>query len=150
MEEAISRLVTELETNVNLNNPDPQTGISESVLLDLQSLFDDTLDSESADLLWQDLSSRNLSSSSLVRLITHTMDSGPSHLSLLASKLYLSILLSPNSPVFTLFTPMSFLSLLRSIRRYLKRRNPTASATDDHASGSGPANRKKKGWRWEG
>ncbi|VFQ64910.1 unnamed protein product [Cuscuta campestris] len=51
------------------------------------------------------------------------MDSSPPHLSILASTAYLSLLLSPNCPVLTLFTPMSFLSLLVSIRRALKSKH---------------------------
>ena len=72
------------------------------------------------------------------------MDSAPSyHLSLLASKVYLSLLLSPKSPVFTLFTPISFLSLLRSLRRAFKNR-PLVQPEESVPSHA-PPNRKRKG-----
>ncbi|KAA8527448.1 hypothetical protein F0562_034837 [Nyssa sinensis] len=126
MEEAIYRIVSELETHHSLADPNSQTPISEPTLFDLQTLLDNTLnynDTIDIERFYDELSTKNLSPSSLVRPITSAMDSGPTHLSLLASKVYLSLLLSPNAPVFTLFTPMAFLSLLRSIRRYIKNPN---------------------------
>lgn len=136
-EEAItSRIITDLEEILNQNQTAP---ISHSTLLDLESL----LQSNDPDTLYrftEQLSSRNLSLSSLIPPISSAMDAGPTNVSLLASKVYLSLLLSPNSPVFTLFTPMAFLSLLRSIRRSLK--------AFKHVSGSGShssVNRKRKG-----
>ncbi|KAJ0035105.1 hypothetical protein Pint_24509 [Pistacia integerrima] len=112
----ISRIVTDLEETLNQN---PTSPISHSTLLDLQSLLN-TNDPDLIFRFFDQLPSRNLSISSLITPISSVMDGGPTNLSLLGSKVYLSLLLSPNSPVFTLFTPMAFLSLLRSIRRALK------------------------------
>ncbi|KAF8401464.1 hypothetical protein HHK36_012403 [Tetracentron sinense] len=152
MEEAIFRITSELQTHQSLNDPSSQTPISESTLLDLQTLFDNTLDDEDTEdinLLWEALASKNLSPASLVHPITVAMDSGPTHFTLLASKVYLSILLSPKSPVFTIFTPISFLSLLRSIRRSLKQRQlgPPPPAADDIGAGAYKGNRKRNGGR---
>jgi condensin-2 complex subunit D3 len=142
MEEPISRIIAELEEIRHFDNP--TTPLSEPTLLDLQTLLDSN-DSEHLDRLFEDLSSKSLSlPNHLVCPIALIMDSGPTHLSLLASKVYLSLLLSPNAPVFTLFTPMSFLSLLRSIRRSLKRRTP-APLADPEGSHVVPARRKRKG-----
>ncbi|KAK9289109.1 hypothetical protein L1049_017582 [Liquidambar formosana] len=147
-EPTISRIISDLET---LNDPNAQTPISESTLLDLQTLSDITLNDPNDDTitaLFENLSSRNLSPSNLLRPIAAAMDSAPTiHHSLLASKVYLSLLLSPNAPVFTLFTPMAFLSLLRSIRRSLKRRqsDPTCPPTESMRGGHGTANRKRRG-----
>ncbi|TKY72597.1 Condensin-2 complex subunit D3 [Spatholobus suberectus] len=58
------------------------------------------------------------------------MDSCPPHHSLVASDVFLSLLLSPNAPVFTLFTPISFLSFLRSLRRACKARSQPGPAQD--------------------
>ncbi|CAL5395681.1 unnamed protein product [Camellia sinensis] len=141
MEEAMHRIVSELETHHSLSDPNSQTPISKSTLLDLQTLLDNALnttDSVDIERLYDELSSKNLSPSSLLRPITSSMDSSPTHLALLASKVYLSILLSPNSPVFTLFTPMAFLSLLRSIRRSFKNPNSAPSSAENRT-------RKKKG-----
>ncbi|KAK8671139.1 hypothetical protein V6N13_037744 [Hibiscus sabdariffa] len=142
MEETIARILTELEEINQIPSTHTQSPlISPSTLLDLQSL----LSAADADLISQffdDLPSKSLSPSSLTNLLSFTMDSSPSHY-LLASKVYLSLLLSPNSPVFTLFTPISFLSLLRSLRRAFKNR---ASAPPE---GSPPSNAppNKKGKR---
>lgn len=140
MEEAISGIVSDLETHHSLlNDLNSETPISESTLLNLQTLLDFTLktkDPIDIERLFDELSVNNLSPSSLIAPITSAMDSGPTHISLLASKVYLSLLLSPNAPVFTLFTPMSFLSLLRSIRRSFK--NPLPHSADKPT-------RKKKG-----
>ncbi|KAI8007154.1 hypothetical protein LOK49_LG07G01858 [Camellia lanceoleosa] len=141
MEEAIHRTVSELETHHSLSDPNSQTPISKSTLLDLQTPLDNALnttDSIDIERLHDELSSKNLSPSSLLRPISSSMDSSPTHLALLASKVYLSVLLSPNSPVFTLFTPMAFLSLLRSIRRYFKNPNSAPSSAEKRT-------RKKKG-----
>lgn len=57
-----------------------------------------------------------MSLNSLINALSSFMDSGEPKkrdLSLLGSNVYLSLILSPNSPVFTLFTPMAFVSLLR-------------------------------------
>lgn len=135
MEDAIQRIVNDLET---------KTPISESALKDLQTLLDHTLKTnDPIDIgdFYDELSSRNLSPTSLINSIASTMDSSPSSVSLLASKVYLSLLLTPNSPVFTLFTPMGFLSLLRSIRQGFK----TPSSVSSDGSGSNSQGKKKKG-----
>ncbi|KAF9606162.1 hypothetical protein IFM89_023255 [Coptis chinensis] len=114
MEETYRRIITEVET---LNkNPQP---ISEPTLEDLQSLFEDDTE-EVIHNLFDQLLQKNLSPTSLLEPLSSSMDSGPPHLTLLASNLYLSILLTPNSPVLMLFTPIVFLSLLRSLRRCFK------------------------------
>ncbi|KAG6756965.1 hypothetical protein POTOM_037264 [Populus tomentosa] len=61
------------------------------------------------------------------------MDSAPTHVSLLSSKIYLSLILFPNSPVFTLFNPISFLALLRSLRRAVK--SPRCCPQERNSSG---------------
>ncbi|XP_055814332.1 uncharacterized protein LOC129883780 isoform X2 [Solanum dulcamara] len=135
MEDAIQRIVNDLET---------KTPISESGLKDLQTLLDHTLKTnDPIDIgdFYDELSSRNLSPTSLINSIASTMDSSPSSVSLLASKVYLSLLLTPNSPVFTLFTPMGFLSLLRSIRQGFK----TPFSVSPDGSGSNSQGKKKKG-----
>ncbi|XP_015899874.3 uncharacterized protein LOC107433135 [Ziziphus jujuba] len=146
MEATIAGIVAEIAefrshnpTNSGIESQSP--AISDSCLSDLQILLDQTFnddDSEAIDTLYEKLSSKNLSPSSLIPPIASVMDSGPTHLSLFASHVYLSLLLYPNSPVFTLFSPVAFLSLLRSIRRSIKNR-PTAQT----GSSQGPANRKK-------
>ncbi|KAH0704943.1 hypothetical protein KY290_009659 [Solanum tuberosum] len=135
MEDAIERIVNGLET---------QTSMSESALKDLQTLLDQTLktnDPVDIEDFYDGLSSRNLSPTSLINSIASTMDSSPSSVSLLASKVYLSLLLTPNSPVFTLFTPMAFLSLLRSIRQGFK----APSSVSPDGSGSNSQGKKKRG-----
>ncbi|PSS01509.1 Condensin-2 complex subunit like [Actinidia chinensis var. chinensis] len=142
MEKAIDRIVSELETHPSLSNSNSQTPISESTLFALQTLLDNSLTTENPieiERLYNSLSSNNLSPSSLLRPIASSMDSGPTHLALLASKLYLSLLLCPDAPVFTIFTPMAFLSLLCSIRRSLKNPNPVLSSSEKRAR------KKKKG-----
>ncbi|EXB74769.1 hypothetical protein L484_023511 [Morus notabilis] len=142
MEEAISRIIAELE---ELRHSQLTPSISDSSLSDLQTLLDNTLDddSEPIDRLYAELSAKSLSPSNLVSPLASAMDSGSPNLSLVASKVYLSILLSPNSPVLTLFTPMAFLSLLRSIRRCLKRRPPSQPRSGE-SSQEVAANRKRK------
>ncbi|KAI9196349.1 hypothetical protein LWI28_023173 [Acer negundo] len=114
----ISRIIADLEetltnssSNSNHNHHHHQAApISQSTLTDLQSL----LDANDPDIVFRffdNLSSKkNFSASSLVPPISSAMDSTTTNLSLSASKVYLSLLLSPNSPVFTLFTPVAFLS----------------------------------------
>ncbi|XWS53609.1 hypothetical protein CRYUN_Cryun10bG0015700 [Craigia yunnanensis] len=144
MEEIIARILTDLEGINQIPNTQSQSPlISRSTLLDLQSLLS-TNDPDLLPLFFHDLPSKSLSPSSLTNLLSFTMDSAPSnHLSLLASKVYLSLLLSPKSPVFTLFTPISFLSLLRSLRRAFKNR-PFAQP-EESAPSHAPPNRKRKG-----
>ena len=146
MEEAIFRIVCELEDS---RNSQPSPPISDSSLSDLESLTSDGGDGDSHPIhrLYDELSSKSLSPSSLVSIISSAMDSGsPSH-AVSASKVYLALILCPNSPVFTLFTPMAFLSLLRSVRRYLKNR-PERNSGGSESSAAAPnpkmRGRKKK------
>ncbi|KAL5849450.1 hypothetical protein ACOSQ4_007463 [Xanthoceras sorbifolium] len=132
----ISKIIADLEETIT-NSPKPNhrhhqaAPISHSTLADLQSL----LDANDPDIVFRFFdhlsSKKNLTASSLVPPISSAMDSSPSNLSLSASKVYLSLLLSPNSPVFTLFTPVAFLSLLRSIRRSLKNPQQVSNCGSD-------------------
>ncbi|CAM8921365.1 unnamed protein product [Rhodiola kirilowii] len=143
MEETlISRIVSDLET---LNNSNSQTPISESTLSDLETLIRNTnsgneLENEVVDNLFEELSSKSLSPSILVSSLSSAMDlsQSESRLSISACKVYLSLILSENAPVFTLFTPMAFHALLHSIRRFLK--NQKGSEGD----GSSGGNKKRK------
>ncbi|KAK6913766.1 Condensin complex subunit 1, C-terminal [Dillenia turbinata] len=138
MEDAISRILWELETHHETEslNLYSQTvpSISRSALSDLQTL----LKNNDINTLFEEISTKNLPLSSLISLISSAIDSSNTHFSLSASNVYLSLLLSPNVPVFTLFTPMAFLSLLQSIRRSFRalRRDPSSQTSD---------NRKRKG-----
>ncbi|XP_042064167.1 condensin-2 complex subunit D3-like [Salvia splendens] len=141
MDEVIARIVADLESH---------SPISHSFLRDLDTLLDFTLktnDTIDIDNFYNELSSRNLSLTSLTNAISTAMDSGiSSSTSVLASKVYLSLLLSPNSPVFTLFTPMAFLSLLRVIRLAVKK--PSSARSEGSASRSSGG--KKRGKRKNG
>ncbi|WCJ23486.1 Condensin-2 complex subunit CAP-D3 [Euphorbia peplus] len=143
-EDTMSRIISDLEENhCNQNPPLP---LSRSTLEDLQSLLDND-DPELLNQFFLNLSSKSISVSSLLPPFTVTMDFGPINLSLLSSNAYLSLLLSPDSPVFTLFTPMAFLSLLRSLRRSLKP-SPGVPRGGEEGSGSGRGrvqNKKRKG-----
>ncbi|KAJ1407657.1 Condensin complex subunit 1, C-terminal [Sesbania bispinosa] len=113
MDETISRIVAEVEDLPHTDTPP----LSQQSLSDLQRLLNH---SDALDSLYD-----AVSPSSLIPPIAAAMDSSPTPHSLLASNVFLSFLLSPNAPVFTLFTPLSFLSFLRSIRRSFKNRtNP--------------------------
>lgn len=141
MDDLIARIVADLES---------QSPISQSFLRDLDTLLDSTLktnDTIDIDNFYNELSSKNLPLSSLTDAIFTAMDSGvSSNISVTASKVYLSLLLSPNSPVFTLFNPMAFLSLLRVIRLAVK--NPSSVRREGSASRS--LGGKKKGKRKNG
>nr|XP_043617734.1 condensin-2 complex subunit D3 isoform X2 [Erigeron canadensis] len=139
MEEAIHQIVSELESHhSDTHSLEP---ISETSLLSLQTLVDYTLnkhDPIELENLSGELSSRGLSlSSSLIHPLTATMESRDPHVSLLASKVYLSLILTPDFPVISFFTSVAFLSLLSTIRRCFK----------SYRSGppSGNVGRKKKG-----
>lgn len=153
MEEAISRILTELEevrhfdgsTNLHSQPPPP---LSDSALFDLQSLLDDSFSTDEQkpiDRLYEDLSAKSLSPSSLVRTIASAMDEPCTRVSILASGVYLSLLLAPNAPVLTLFNPMDFLSFLRSMRRFLKQRPRATPDADDSNQESNAPKRKRKG-----
>ncbi|KZV42140.1 hypothetical protein F511_28816 [Dorcoceras hygrometricum] len=138
MDETISRVLSDLE------NPPP---VSQDFLKDLEALLDNALstnDPIDLDNLYSELSSRNLSLTSLTNAISSAMDSGVSpNISVLASKVYVSLLLAPNSPVLSLFTPMAFLSVLRAIRLAFK--NPSLVSNEGSLSRNPGA--KKKGRR---
>lgn len=144
MEEIFSRIISDLEEIQQIPNTHTQPSqIPRSTLLDLESLFSSG-DPELHSQFYDELASKNLSPSYLTQLLASTMDAAPPYVALLASKVYLSLLLSPNSPVFTLFTPLAFLSFLRSIRRSLKHRNQAPADESTHAP-SQQVNRKRKG-----
>ncbi|CAI0466838.1 unnamed protein product [Linum tenue] len=139
-QELLSRIVADIEEARDSNSSSSQTPsppLSSSTLLDLQSILD-AGDADLLDQFFSRLSSKSLSPASLLPPLTSAMDSGPIYISLLSSQAYLSLLLCPNSPVFTLFNPMSFLSLLRSLRRALKS-PPPAVQGEDPSSSSGRA-----------
>ncbi|KAK7303782.1 hypothetical protein RJT34_14699 [Clitoria ternatea] len=136
MEETVSRIVSELEDLRGNTQPPP---ISEQTLSDLQDL----LKHSHLDTLYDEFSSKSLSPSALIPPIASAMDSSPSHHSLLASNVFLSLLLSPNAPVFTLFSPISFLSFLRSLRRGFKAR-PQQGPSQGPVHHSSSQNRKRK------
>ncbi|CAI9118828.1 OLC1v1020453C1 [Oldenlandia corymbosa var. corymbosa] len=137
--ESIHRILADIEA---------QNPISAESLKDFQALLDSSIrtnDSSTLDYVCTELSSRNLSPNSLISALSAVMDSGEpkrANLSLLASNVYLSLILSPNSPVFTLFTPMAFVSLLRSIRRGIKNNN---SGLSNEGFSSEVQGRKRKG-----
>ncbi|KAL2341770.1 hypothetical protein Fmac_009710 [Flemingia macrophylla] len=130
MEETVSSVVSELEDL--RGNPQPPP-LSEKTLTDLQLLLRHSL----TESLYDELASKNLSPSSLIPPVASAMDSS----SLLASDVFLSLLLSPNAPVFTLFTPISFLSFLRSLRRSCKAQSQPGPVQD--ASQAQPRKRKR-------
>ncbi|KAI6683674.1 hypothetical protein NL676_029587 [Syzygium grande] len=158
MEETLSRIVADLE---DLHAPPaapaaaasssllPQSPpMSESTLSDLHRLLVGADEGDSlAGRFFEELASRNLPLSSLAQRVGSAMDSGSSaRLSLLASDVYLSLLLSPDAPVLSLFAPMSFVSLLRSVGKTVKSRQVIL----EDGSGSGaraPAKLKRKGGR---
>ncbi|GAB2289497.1 hypothetical protein Dimus_023807 [Dionaea muscipula] len=132
MEDAISTIITDLENN-------PQAPISQQTLRNLQTLVDQAVNDDEDDLdgittLWDELSSRSIPLSSIINPLSVTMDSGHTQLSLLACKLYLSLILSPNSPTLSLFTPLAFLSLLHAIRRSFKNNNVGHSSPSQEQS----------------
>lgn len=113
------------------------------LVTDLKSLLD-TDDDEILNRFYGSLSSV---ASSFLRCISSAMDSPveTGRLAIIASDAYLSLLLSSNCPVFTFFSPIAFLSLLGSIRRYLKRRNRDDSAAQGSNSQREKGNKKKRG-----
>ncbi|CAL1413239.1 unnamed protein product [Linum trigynum] len=137
-QELLSRIVADLEEARDSSSRTPSPPLSRSTLLDLQSILNADDAADLLDQFFSRLSSKSLSPSSLLPPLTSAMDSGPISISLLSSQAYLSLLLCPNSPVFTLFNPMSFLSLLRSLRRALKNPPPGVQG-DDPPSSSGRA-----------
>ncbi|ESQ55882.1 hypothetical protein EUTSA_v10024228mg [Eutrema salsugineum] len=109
------------------------------LVTDLKSLLE-TDDDEILERFYGRLSSV---ASSFLRCFSAAMDSPveSGRLAILASDAYLCLLLSTNCPVFTFFSPVAFLSLLGSIRRYLKRRH----RNDSETAASSQGNKKKRG-----
>ncbi|KAJ8766260.1 hypothetical protein K2173_022319 [Erythroxylum novogranatense] len=140
MEDTLSRVIADLEDGQSSHSPPETAVLSRSTLEDLLSILDDS-DPDLVDRIFAKL----LSHSSLLAPITATMDGGPANTSLLASTAYLSLFLSPNSPVFTLFTPISFLSLLRSLRRAPKSGIPRDRGDSSTSSQRRVNARKRKG-----
>ncbi|KAB5537380.1 hypothetical protein DKX38_014913 [Salix brachista] len=114
-ETTVCALITDLEETLNTQNQSHPLPFTLPTLRNLQSLLDSN-DPKILSQLLSNLSSKSFSLSSLLPPLTSAMDSAPTHLSLLSSKIYLSLILFPNSPVFSLFNPISFLALLRSLR----------------------------------
>ncbi|KAH9622349.1 hypothetical protein KSS87_007024 [Heliosperma pusillum] len=138
MDSTISSILSDLESQHNLSP------FSHSTLSHLQSLLThlpQSLSSEDDNPFWTEFSSRGLSISSLVTPLSAAMDSSPSSLSILATNVYLLLFISSKAPVFSLFTPMSFMSFLHCIRRNLKKNSKEGSSPN--SSG----NRRKKGGR---
>ncbi|XP_074320803.1 condensin-2 complex subunit CAP-D3 [Silene latifolia] len=138
MDSTISSILCDLESHHNLSP------LSHSTLSRLQSLFthlSQSLSFEDDNPFWTQFSSRGLPISSLVTPLTAAMDSSPSSLSILATNVYLLLFISSKAPVFSLFTPMSFMSFLHCIRRNLKKNQKEGSSPN--SSG----NRRKKGAR---
>lgn len=142
------RIFSELEGQEALGEPGgSEVSISEAALTELQVLLDDG--DRNGGELWDRLAARNLPPSSLVRWIAAGMDSPVSRTSLLASRVYLSALLSASAPIYTLFNPLVFLSLLRSLRRSLKIQ-PGGSESFSAAGSSRETNNRKNGRKKRG
>ncbi|WOK94700.1 condensin-2 complex subunit D3 [Canna indica] len=117
--ETLSEILSELDASHRLHNE--ESPLSECSILGLQSFLDSaSRDADTVSALWDLLTARGLPASALLRPLSAVMDSSTPHLPLLAARSYLSLLLSPGCPLYSLFTPPAFLSLLRSLRRSLK------------------------------
>ncbi|KAL1832552.1 hypothetical protein ACET3Z_002203 [Daucus carota] len=155
MEDTVSQIVSDLETHL-LNSPDSSTPISESTLLELQTLLDYTLRSKDPvdiEQFFDELSEKKVALSCLMDPIVAAMESGPTHLAILAAKVYLSLLLSPNAPVLTLFTPLGFYAVMRSIRKFFRSSGPStgkSSGQDPGQSSGRGLTRNKRGTRGGG
>ena len=128
-DQRFSRLLSEIEGESRQKDIRSDFSISYSALSDLQSI----LESGNGEIsnFWSVLASRNLSLSSLVKWIAAAMECNDPRSSLLASRVYLSILLSDSAPVHSLFNPLAFLSLLRSLRRAVKIQNAESESSPD-------------------
>ncbi|XP_076925854.1 condensin-2 complex subunit CAP-D3-like [Bidens hawaiensis] len=147
MEDAIYQIVTELEHHHH--NPQSHTPITQSSLQALQTLLDYTLNKDDPielQNLSDELSAKNLSlSTALLHPLTAAMDSGGPHHSLLASKVYLSLLLTKDFPVISLFNPVAFHSLLRTIRCSFKNTQLGSQSGGKKRGGGRKNNNKNKG-----
>ncbi|KAJ6430909.1 hypothetical protein OIU84_018420 [Salix udensis] len=140
-ETTVCALITDLEETLNTQNQSHQLPFTLPTLRNLQSLLDSN-DPKILSQLLSNLSSKSFSLSSLLPPLTSAMDSAPTHLSLLSSKIYLSLILFPNSPVFSLFNPISFLALLRSLRRAVK--SPHYCPQEGNSSGGAKKRKRRK------
>ncbi|KAJ6313642.1 hypothetical protein OIU77_015013 [Salix suchowensis] len=140
-ETTVCALITDLEETLNTQNQSHPLPFTLPTLRNLQSFLDSN-DPKILSQLLSNLSSKSFSLSSLVPPLTSAMDSAPTHLSLLSSKIYLSLILLPNSPVFSLFNPISFLALLRSLRRAVK--SPHYCPQEGNSSGGAKKRKKRK------
>ncbi|KAJ1695196.1 hypothetical protein LUZ63_011894 [Rhynchospora breviuscula] len=125
----LSDLLSELQILVSVSggaasSSDPPP-LSDSIL---SGLYSHLSASTGPSSLVSRLPSIDLSLSSLLRHLSSSIDSTSVKPSLHASFAYLSLLLSPSSPLVSLFSPLHFLSILRSLRRYLK--NQAISSPD--------------------
>lgn len=133
-EETLSRFLSDLESLL------PEDPLPESSLLDLDFLLPSSSSSANsialgedpaAFPLWTRLAAAGISPSSLIRPLSSAMDLPNPRFSLLASRVYLSLLLNPGAPVISLFSPISFISLLSSLRQAIKTLNPSSSSSPD-------------------
>ncbi|RWW50013.1 hypothetical protein BHE74_00043759 [Ensete ventricosum] len=143
--ETLSSVLAELHSS--LRRHDGDFPLSEPSILGLQSLLDAAASGDAAFALWDLLAARGLPASALLRPLSASMDVSAPRLSLLAGRVYLSLLLSPSSPLYSLFNPLVFLSLLRSLRprRTLKPLPSLSDASDaalPQASHDAPAPRR--------
>uniref|UniRef100_A0A1D1Y9J5 Condensin-2 complex subunit D3 n=1 Tax=Anthurium amnicola TaxID=1678845 RepID=A0A1D1Y9J5_9ARAE len=141
----LSRVLSELEAHALHGPGDPAAPFPEAALSELQAL----LDGDGGEF-WGQLASSNLPPSALARSISAAMDSPVPQTSLLASRVYLSALLSTSAPIRTLFAPLPVLSLLRSLRRSLKPHPPGSESSPVAAASSLGANRHKDSRRRKG
>ncbi|KAJ4785905.1 Condensin-2 complex subunit D3 [Rhynchospora pubera] len=125
----LSSLLSELQLLVSVSggaasSSDPPP-LSDSLL---SSLYSHVSTSTGPSSLVSRLPTVDLSLSSLLRHLSSSIDSTSVKPSLHASFAYLSLLLSPSAPLVSLFSPLHFLSILRSLRRSLK--NQATSSPD--------------------
>ncbi|KAI0518625.1 hypothetical protein KFK09_006061 [Dendrobium nobile] len=120
-DERLSCFISDLESLT------PEDPLPESSLLDLEFLLSSPSSAKSSAFsddaafpLWSHLAAAGLSPSSLLRPLSAAMDLPSSHTSLLAARVYLSLILTPSAPVLSLFSPLAFISLLSSLRQALK------------------------------
>ncbi|KAL9232809.1 hypothetical protein vseg_007874 [Gypsophila vaccaria] len=152
MEDTISSILSDIESHRNHNPNSPLTHITISNLQSLLTHQSQTLNSSNDDdddnPFWGEFLSRSFPISSLIGPLSSAMDSSPSSASVLAADVYVSLFLSPNAPVFSLFTPMSFMSFLYSIRRNIKSpkdgMSPSLSRDRRRKRGGGGGGKGKK------
>ncbi|XP_031484623.1 uncharacterized protein LOC116253816 [Nymphaea colorata] len=109
--------------------------LSRNRLFELQAIIADA----NGDYPFDEMPS---SPASLLHSLSLTMDSG-GKIGLLASNVYLSLILCTDSPVYSFFTPVAFLSFLRSLRLAVKGRQTEARPSQPNRRND----RKKKAGR---